>query len=67
LRYCLHSYDHSFRYAQAQNGMKPVRMSAISVKISARMQAHYRTRGGEWAQRFADRIFMCADRSFKHK
>lgn len=32
-----------------------------------RKQVYYRVRGGEWAQRLLNRIFMCTDRSFKHK
>ena len=37
------------------------------VKMYLRKQSHYRARGGEWAQRKLNRIFMCAECSFKHK
>ena len=37
------------------------------VKILLEKQVHYRVRGGEWAQRKLNRIFMCTDCSFKHK
>jgi len=30
-------------------------------------QVHYRVRGDKWTQLKLNRIFMCTDRSFKHK
>lgn len=67
-----HFYDHFFPLrSKAQKGMKNLasiaQHSKIVLKYCLRKQVHYRVRGGEWAQRKLNRIFMCTDGSFKHK